>query len=78
MDRQPTRGRSLVGGSWSRHVELTSRPDHGARTATTAQTGDGPRPRWGGSLHLIVVGRRWVFEWRAQAPSLSELEARRN
>jgi hypothetical protein len=68
MDRQRSRGRLLVGGSLSRHVELTSHEVLASGSAKSGQTGDGPRPHEGASLHLIVVGRRWVFEWRAHAP----------
>ncbi len=67
MNRQRSRRRSLVSGSGSRHVELAGRHAFAACAPKTALTSDGPQPHDEATPHLIVVGRRWVFAWRAQA-----------
>jgi hypothetical protein len=54
MDRHQSRERSLGHRVFA------------ACVAKAGQTGNGPRPQDGERPHLVVVARRWVFDWRAQ------------
>jgi hypothetical protein len=54
MDRHQSRERSLG------HCVIA------ACLARAGHTGKGPAPHDGGCPYLVVVARRWVFDWRAQ------------